>query len=417
MRWGIWFVAALTLAAAPAQALEEGRGDAHYLRLYESLWATVDAHYYDPRFNGADWAAVRERYRDRAGTVRTDGAFAELASEMLREIGSSHLGIVRPAHAAGGAGIGVRFRQMGGETILSEVPLLSDAWHRGLRPGDRLLAPVGSLRGALGERATVSVEHCDGRQEVLQVLREQVFWPPERPGFRWRTIRSAAETRIGYLRIDRFDDGAAELADQAMADLSAAAAIIIDLRWTTGGNASALRLASYFAPGVEPAFALLARPYLDRLGRAPTAADIAAAPRVERAYTDEAVFEAVTAHDGGVVFWTEQVPAPFSRPVFLLVGPETGSAAEGFAWYMRLRTHARLVGRRTAEALLSADNLDIGQGWSVTVPVHGLWGPDGQNFADRAVEPHVAVEWQRADYCEGRDPDLATALRLAQAAP
>jgi hypothetical protein len=28
----------------------------------------------------------------------------------------------------------------------------------------------------------------------------------------------------------------------------------------------------------------------------------------------------------------------------------------------------------------------------------------------------VAVEWRRADYCDGRDPDLAMALRLAEAA-
>jgi carboxyl-terminal processing protease len=415
MRWGIWFAAALTLAASSVQA--QASDDGPYAQLFETLWATVDAQYYDPKHNGADWAGVRTRYAPRARTVDTDSEFAQLASEMLREIGSSHLNIVPPARAAvARAGLGARFLELDGETILSEVSPLSDAWHKGLRPGDRLLASIDSLRGPLGERASVSVEHCDGRRAVLDVRREQAFWPPERPGFRWRQIRTSADERIGYLRIDRFDDGAADLADQAMADLSGSAAIIIDLRWNTGGNASALRLASYFAPGAEPAFALLNRAYLDRLGRRPTAADILAAPRVARAYTTEAVMEAVTSHDGGMVLWTEEVPTRFTRPLFLLLGPDTGSAAEGFAWYMRLRTQARLVGRTTEGALLSSDTLDIGHGWSVTLPVHGNWGPDGQDFGDKAVEPHVAVEWRRADYCDGRDPDLAMALRLAEAA-
>ena len=415
MRWGIWLAGALTLATPQTQVLGAADDGSHYLQLYDSLWATVNDNYYDPELNGVDWGAVRERYRARARAAGSDADFAALASEMLRQIGSSHLGILPPARATGGAGIGVRLLELDGETILSEVAPLSDAWHQGLRPGARLLAPAADLRGPLGEREAVPIEHCDGRHEMVEVRREQAFWPPERPGFRWHQIRTASDARIGYMRIDRFDDGAAALADQAMADLSEAKAIIIDLRGNTGGNASALRLASYFTSRAGPSFALLARTYLDRLGRAPTAADIAAAPRVERAYTDAAVFEAVTSNGGGAVFWTEQVSDHYARPVYLLLGPETGSAAEGFAWHMRLRTHARLIGRPTEGALLSADNLDIGHGWSVTVPVHGIWGPDGEDFGDRAVEPHETVEWTRADYCSGRDPDLAAALQRAQA--
>lgn len=409
MKTGWALATALWLAATPAAAAQQ----ADYGRLYESLWSTVNDNFYDPHFRGADWAAIGERYRARAREVRTDDAFAALASAMLAEVPSSHLSIRRPAASAGAAGVGARTETLDGETVVAEVDPLSDAWRQGLRPGDRLLSPD-AVRGALGSAATLTVEPCAGAPRQVAVRRESAFWPPEHPGFRWRQIRTGPERRIGYIRIDRFDDGAAALADQAMSELKDASALVIDLRGNSGGNTSALRLASYFGPGAEPAIVLLARPWLAALGHPPTAEDIAAAPRVEGAYTDEAVFAAVSANGGGAAFWTEAVARRFERPVFVLIGPETGSAAEGFAWYMRLRTPAVLIGRTSAGALLSSDTLDIGDGWRVTVPAHGLWGPDGRDYGDQAVPPHVATRWTRADLCAGRDPDLDEALRRAE---
>jgi carboxyl-terminal processing protease len=221
------------------------------------------------------------------------------------------------------------------------------------------------------------------------------------------------DTSIGYLSIGRFDDGAAELADRAMSQLMETQALIIDLRSNSGGNASALRLASYFGNGAEPAVILFARSYLEELGRPVREADVLAAPRIDAAYTDEAVFEAISANGGGAAFWTEDIPRKYERPVYVLIGEETGSAAEGFAWYMRERTHATLIGRVTAGALLSSETFEIGEGWSVVVPVHGLWGTDGTDYGDRAVPPDKKVAWTRDDFCGGRDPDVETTLSLA----
>jgi carboxyl-terminal processing protease len=409
MRRGWGLAAVLILAATPAAAQESDYG-----RLFESLWSTVNENFYDPHFRGADWVAIGERHRPRVRDVRTDEGFATLAAEMLAEVPSSHLSIRRPAGATGTTGIGARTERLEGQSIVVEVAPLSDAWRQGLRPGDRLLTAE-AMAGALGSQANLTVESCAGGRREVAVRRESAFWPPEHPGFRWRQIRSAPDQRIGYIRIDRFDDGAAELADRAMSELKNASALVIDLRNNSGGNTSGLRLASYFGPGAEPAVVLLARPWLAALGRPPTPADIAAAPRVEGAYTDEAVFTAVSTHNGAAAFWTEAVDPRFERPVFLLIGPETASAAEGFAWYMRLRTPAVLIGRTSAGALLSSDTLDIGDGWRVTLPAHGLWGPDGRDYGDEAVEPHVTTAWTRADLCAGRDPDLEEALRRAEA--
>jgi carboxyl-terminal processing protease len=108
------------------------------------------------------------------------------------------------------------------------------------------------------------------------------------------------------------------------------------------------------------------------------------------------------------------VPKRFRGPVFVLIGPDTGSAAEGFAWYMKLRTEAQLIGEQTAGALLSSDTFQLPEGWSVTIPIHGIWGTDGTDFADRALTPDLPVATSREDLCSGRDRVVETAMRLAQ---
>jgi len=247
-------IAVLTSILACASVGAEAAAD--YTRLYESLWGTVNESFYDPHFKGVDWAGVGERYRERAEAIENDAQFTSLAGEMLAEIGSSHLHIRVPERNVRTVGIAARMTTIDGAPLVSDVAALSDAHRQGLRPGDRLLSPPSALRGKLGSATAVEIEHCNGDRSELRIRREQAWWPPEGPGFRWSQIRVRPDTTIGYLNIGRFDDGAAELADRAMSQLMETQALIIDLRNNSGGNTSALRLASYFGNGAEPAVIL-----------------------------------------------------------------------------------------------------------------------------------------------------------------
>lgn len=416
MRRSTVLILAGVFCAVSGEAAAQGRGG--YDQLYEKLWSTVAENFYDPHFRGTDWASVRERYRERAEAVENDEQFRALAAEMLAEIQSSHLHIRAPAQsAARGTGSGATTITLGGAQVIAGTAPLSDARRQGLRAGDRLMSPPASLRGELGSTAVLDVERCGGERVQLRVRREQAGWPPERPGFAWSKIRTGPQTQIGYLRINRFDDGAAEMADAAMAELAGTQALIIDVRENSGGNVSALRLGSYFGRGAEPAFVLLSRQYLEGLGRPLRPSDIAAAPAVRGAYTDSAVFDAVTTNRGGAAFWTDDVPRRYEGAVFVLIGEETASAAEGFAWYMRRHTNAVLVGRPTAGALLSSETFPLDGGWSVTIPVHGVWGADGEDYGDRSVPPHHEVALTREALCAGQDADLARAISLATGGP
>jgi carboxyl-terminal processing protease len=407
-------LAGLVAVAASMGVVAAADDKPSYPALFDATWNAVNDNFYDPAFHGVDWKQVGDKYRARLGGVTNDKQFAALASAMLAEIGTSHLYIVPPsASSASGTGIGVRFHQIGGETIVTDVALLADARERGIHPGDKLLTPRDALNGTVGTSVNAKFEDCAGHARTVAVHRVGAFWPPPHPGFAWWTVKTGANRTIGYIRIDRFDDGAAELADRAMAELKDTSGIVIDVRANSGGNLSALRLVSYFVDGSRPAAALFARPYLKALGRPVTGADVLAAAKTTGAYTDDSIFAAVSAHQGAATFWTDDVgDKRYTKPVVVLIGEDTGSAAEGFAWGMKTAPHAKLVGRKTAGALLSATDFDLPGGWRVVVPVQGVWGADGTDYRDRAVPPDVAVRWTRADVCAGRDPDIAEALSL-----
>jgi carboxyl-terminal processing protease len=121
------------------------------------------------------------------------------------------------------------------------------------------------------------------------------------------------------------------------------------------------------------------------------------------------------ANNGALSVYTEEMgERAFRGRVIVLTGPETASAAEGFAWLMRERTGAILVGRPTAGALLSSETVAMPGGWTLVLPVAGVWGPAGQDLGDRPVPPHVEVPWSRAAACSGADPDLTRALELIE---
>jgi carboxyl-terminal processing protease len=412
------FIVVAVAFAAQSMGAKDEATQSKYEALFDALWTKVDQNFYDPHFHGVDWRAAGTRYREKLAGVHSDAEFERLAAAMLDGLHASHTYIRPPSESpASSAGIGVRVHTIEGKDVVTQVAPLSDAWRAGLRPGDVLLSSQSSLRGEVGTPAQVDVARCDGTRRTYFIRRTGAFWPPEEPGFRWSSIKLSEKKRVGLIVVDRFDDGAAELADRAMADLKDTQGLIIDIRANTGGNASALRLASYFGRGESPGIILLSRPYLVGLGHPVTLADVMAAPKVQGAYTDAAVFQAVGDKGGGAAFWTENVGAKrYTPPVVVLTGEDTGSAAEGFAWFMRLKTTAHLIGRRTAGAFLGGETFDLPSGWSVTLPVYGLWGPDGRDYGDKPVTPDETIALARIGVCHGDDPDVEAAMDYLDAA-
>jgi carboxyl-terminal processing protease len=379
--------------------------------VFDGVVKTVSEQFYDPAFHGVNWSDVQARYRARLGTVTDDAGLQQLITEMLAELKSSHLYVYRTTPGSKG-GLAARIEPVEGSDTVLELGPLSDARAQGLRPGDRIVGGVAAVEGPAGTVADVDVQRCDGAQTQLKIRRERWLFPEVHPGWSWARIRVAPGKVIGYIRADRFDDGAAELADQAMEELGSTQGLVIDVRTNSGGNVSAMRLASYFVDHGGPTFALMSRPYLEKLGRSVTAADVAAAPKVIGRYRTADVMEALS-KGGAATFYAEDLGHKrYRAPVVVLIGPGTGSAAEGFAWGMKKYSRARLVGAQTAGAILSGDDVEVAPNWSLTVPVAGLWSTTGEDLGDKPVTPHELVPQTRADICAGRDRGVERAIAI-----
>lgn len=397
----------LVAFSAAAETPEEARA-----KVFDGVVKTISEQFYDPAFHGVDWPAVQARYRARLAEVADDPGLQKLITQMLAELKSSHLYVSRMTPGSTGVSLSARIEPVDGIDTVLELAPLSDARAKGLRPGDRIVGGVNALVGRAGSLVDVTVQRCDGANARLKIRRESWQFPEEHPGMRWARVRVAPDKVIGYIRVDRFDDGAAELADQAMEELARTQGLVIDIRANSGGNISAMRLASYFIEG-SPAFALLSRPYLQALGRPVTPADIAAAPKVIGRYRGDDVGEALSKGGGAALFQVEDLGARRYRgPVVVLIGPLTGSAGEGFAWGMKTWSKARLVGAPTAGAILSGEGFDIAPGWSLTVPTAGHWSLSAENLNDKAVTPHESVPETRADLCSGRDRGAERAMAI-----
>ena len=217
----------------------------------------------------------------------------------------------------------------------------------------------------------------------------------------WATINES----IGYINIasmenfiEKSDDElsafaidgasqviAAELAiDTALAELSAVDQLIIDLRLNGGGEyAISLAIANRFTPMRQHVLSKMAR-------------GLHGETEPLHAYLDP-------------------VSAPFLKPIVLIVGPDTASAAEIFVIAMRQLPQVTVIGQSTRGALSDILEKPLPNGWSYGLSNEVYSDAAGNVFEFIGIPPDRVVETFRLSYIEaGIDPAIELALTLAE---
>src|SRR5436309_14103479 len=77
------------------------------IEVFETIWKTINDDYYDPAFNGVDWASVRERYRPRVEVAKSDDEFYGIIKQMLLELQDLHTAFVTPGEQSRSSGVSV----------------------------------------------------------------------------------------------------------------------------------------------------------------------------------------------------------------------------------------------------------------------------------------------------------------------
>jgi len=196
---------------------------------------------------------------------------------------------------------------------------------------------------------------------------------------------------IAYVALNSFGDRRIVAAfDSLFSQIDKANGLILDLRRNTGGNSDV---------GYDILGCLTDKPFLTVAGKV---RKYCAFERTQRRGLE----------------WTEIPPAEwpvnggkcYSKPIVVLVGHQTGSAAEDFCVAFNVLARGKMIGALTAGSTGQPLFYSLPGGGSGFVCTTRASYPDGREFVGRGIEPDIVVSATVKDIRAGRDATLESAI-------
>ncbi len=375
-------------------------------------WAMLRDGFCDPAMHGADWPAVREKFRLAARYAPSWDGFARVVRMMHGEMDASHLGFsaegvswdrwAKPPWDRGWTlftvHLGVRFdRSYKGEgwRVRDVVPR-SDADHgeNGVLVGDIVVSIDGRrvmpdmdyaevMNGPLPHRYRLKIRRGGSDDLLEREVDGTAFWRIRRLMRDAEVAKARAKARakgdFGYIAIDGMKGGDADsFADEVFAECFGRKGLVVDVRFNTGGYAA------------------------DRL------IDILCANRHERTLRRGMKSE-------GFLMERYSRPVVADIPVVVLANEHTFSNGEEFSNAMRTLGRGKIVGMETAGEVIATTDRNVLDYGVMRLPWIGTFMPNGTDMDGRGVKPDIEVPITPADVVAGRDPQLDAALETLAA--
>jgi len=363
------------------------------LAAFEQAWAAQRDSFYDPKYHGADWNAVRKTYAPLIEASRTPDEMRRILRMMVGELNASHSGVSAPP--SGGRGVtgqlGLSFDraeyEKNGKLKITAVLPHSPAELAKIQPGEELRAVDGVAIGPrvnLDEQLQYKTEKrvkldISGREVTVQpvsTLADQIYrkWVEDNRAY----VDKISNGKLGYVHIRDMNDTALT---QLYLDLDsqnrAKQGVVVDIRNNNGGfvNAYALDVLSR-------------RPYLTMTYR-----DGPAGPA--RTMLGQRSLE---------------------LPTILVVNQHSLSDAEDFTEGYRTMKLGKVVGEPTAGWIIYTGSVDLIDGSVMRMPATLIQGADGKNMENNPRPVDVPVTRPIGESYTGKDSQLDVAVKelLAQ---
>jgi len=393
------------------------RMDFNKVKVWEEVliegWRVLDQSFYDKTMGGLDWDEVLDRYLPRVKDCCTPNEFSSLYSEMLGELGRSHLWYsnrenTREAPANGTGRLGVLWdEEYDGpgwrvDVVLPHGPATVKGAE--LYPGDVIVAvddeelPVGAnrakwLNNKVGHPVALEVKSGDAALEAIYaasededfvagVTRDLIIRPTSSGAVRsmsykhWvegtrATVYDMSDGRIGYQHIEKMYDFATEIFRRELFTESyEKEALIVDVRFNSGGSTA-----------------------VDILGI------LDERPTYLRARRD----------DPKRKFGRQYV---WQGPVVVLCNAHSFSNAEIFSHIMKDAGLATIIGEPTPGGVISTSSVNLMDGSTLGIPSGGNWRLSGEDMEgpDAGCIPDIIVLIDPEGVREGRDNQLEAAV-------
>ncbi|HSC25711.1 MAG TPA: S41 family peptidase, partial [Vicinamibacterales bacterium] len=237
------------------------------MEVFRQAWTYLRDGFYDDKFHGVDWNAVRTRYAPRIAGALTPAETRRLLNLMVGELNASHLGVNPGGARGGGRGggglssgrLGVRFdraeyEQRGRLKVTEVIPLGPAAITRQVASGDYLTAVDGTpitaatnldelLMHSVNRRVSLTVssspDGAGGRDVAVRpvnqgteknlLYREWVEWNRA-------YVDKISGGRLGYVHMNDMSEGALRRLYQDLdADNRTKDGVVVDVRNNNGG--------------------------------------------------------------------------------------------------------------------------------------------------------------------------------------
>ena len=359
------------------------------IAVFEEAWAGQRDGYYDPKYHGADWNAVRKMYAPLIEGARTPDEMRSILRLMIGELNSSHSGVSAPA-GGGGRGsvgqLGLSFDravfESSGKLKITEVLPHSPAALEKIQPGEELRAVDGV---AIGPHVNLDelLEHKIDKRVVLDVngkevvvrpvasLAEQIYrkWVEDNRAY----VAKISNGKLGYVHIR---DMSAQALTQLYLDLDsenrARSGVVIDIRNNNGGfvNAYALDVLSR-------------KPYLTMTNRD-------GPPGPARTILGQRSLE---------------------LPTVLVTNQHSLSDAEDFTEGYRTLKLGKVVGEPTAGWIIYTGGMTLVDGSTMRMPSTLIQGADGKDMELHPRPVDIEVSRPIGESYTGKDSQLDAAVK------
>ncbi|MBA2504254.1 MAG: hypothetical protein H0V27_15375 [Pyrinomonadaceae bacterium] len=382
---------------------------------FEKIWRTINEKYYDAKFNGVDWNAVRERYRPRVEAAQSDEEFYSLMRRMTGELRDAHTRFLSPRQRQQrkrlqATSAGVIISEVEGTPVILSVGTDSDAARAGVLPGMvvrtvddkpiaerikevrdeivassseramRLLIYSRLLAGEPDTTVMLGLVRADGTPLDVTLTRRIASAAP-------KVTARLLPSGYAYIKFNRFHDPVANEIKEALVKFKDAPGLILDLRNNGGGDGEeALRIAGFFF-NEKVSFGRI----LTRTGKPPSALfGLIKFPK-----------EFQAGRKGGQLY---------RAPVVILVNEASGSASELFASALQEQSRASVVGTQSCGCVLGVlEHREVKGGGEFTVSEIAFLTSKGRRLEGDGVTPNETVALTLADVRSGRDAALARA--------
>jgi carboxyl-terminal processing protease len=360
--------------------------------VFTAAWLVVNEGFYDPNFNGHDWAALRKKHEPAAVAAKDEAALYTTINDMLDELGVSHLTARSPTAVRAIKKAGSKTPSLSGLITLSLPPdgtsvvwvvrPNSPAQKAGIKRGwVHLDEPPKDTDVQPKEGDTIQLKFLDEHDKPRTVkikLRNTPTMGMERDA-------QILSGRVLYLNFERFDDKSAKWMREQLTKHADTVGTIIDLRLNIGGelDATSQLLGNFFPEPVK--FGTFKK-------RDESAREYASIPQ-----------------SGGT---------HYKGRVAVLVSRSSACGAELFAAAMQHYRRGSVVGStstgRTSGQLLGGIDVELPDGGELLVPIVDFVFVDGTRIEGTGVRvdvsaPAPTVESIRA----GKDEAIEIGARIA----